>query len=249
MKKFDLPQLNLQFRYAACEDILDWTIANIYPDMAMTTSFQASGIVLISFVKKIQPDFPIYFIDTGYHFPETLEFRDRLVREWELNVITVYPDKEKHVFRLESGDPVKGELDICCQANKVEPLNRLKKRLRVSAWISAVRRDQSPDRAGLNMFMRDKAGYIRIHPLIHWTSQRIWKYIYSQNLPFHPLYDQGFTSIGCFPPACTTRSISGGDERGGRWAKTGKTECGLHLDLVEEEEEAWVQLESKEKNK
>jgi phosphoadenosine phosphosulfate reductase len=247
MHNFDPEKLNLQFRYASCDEVLKWVISNLYPDVAMTTSFQASGMVLINFLREIQPNFPIYFIDTGYHFPETLGFRDRLVQEWNLNVITVQPEKEKYELKVDSGDPIQQELDSCCHLNKVEPLNLLKRKLRVSAWISAVRRDQSSSRANFNMFMLDKAGYIRIHPLIHWDSQRVWDYIYSHKLPYHPLYDQGFTSIGCFPPSCTTRSISGDSERSGRWANTAKTECGLHLDMVEEEKDAWVRLESKEK--
>ncbi len=250
MNKFDLSHLNMQFRYAECEKVLEWVIANLYPDVAMTTSFQASGIVLISFVRKIRKDFPVYFIDTGYHFPETLEFRDRLIQEWELNVITVKPEDDQYKLELETGDPLKAALDTCCQLNKVEPLNNLKKKLDVSAWISAVRRDQSPNRAKFNMFMLDKTGYMRIHPLLHWDSRRMWKYIFSQQLPFHPLYDQGYTSIGCFPTSCTTRSISGDNERSGRWSNSGKTECGLHLDLVDEEEQAWInQLKLKERKK
>lgn len=249
MKEFDLSKLNMQFRYASCDDVLKWVITNLYPDVAMTTSFQASGMVLISFLREVQPDFPIYFIDTGYHFPETLEFRDRLMQEWGLNILTIQPEEEKFELKHTSGDPIKADLDVCCQTNKVEPLNSLKRKLRVSAWLSAVRRDQSPSRANFNMFMLDKAGYIRIHPLIHWDSQSVWKYIYSHKLPFHPLYDQGYNSIGCFPPSCTTRSISGDSERSGRWANSGKTECGLHLDMIDEEEDAWVKLESKEKKK
>lgn len=250
MKSFDLKALNMRFRYASCDEVLQWIISNLYPDVAMTTSFQSSGIVLISYLRRIQPDFPIYFIDTGYHFPETLEFKDRLIQEWNLNVITISAEEEKYVLKHEAGTLSKEKLDTCCHLNKVEPLNRLKKRLRVSAWLSALRRDQDPSRADLNMFMMDKAGYIRIHPLIHWDNQKLWQYIYSNDLPFHPLYDQGYTSIGCFPPACTSRSVTGGKERSGRWVDTEKTECGLHIDLVEEEEEAWIrQIESKEKKK
>jgi phosphoadenosine phosphosulfate reductase len=165
-------------------------------------------------------------------------------------VITILTEEEKYILKPDQKNIAKEHIDTCCQINKVEPLNRLKKKLNASAWISALRRDQNSSRADLNMFMMDKAGYIRIHPLIHWDNKKLWQYIYSQNLPFHPLYDQGYASIGCYPPSCTTRSISGGGERSGRWANTEKIECGLHLDLVEEEENAWVrQLESKEKKK
>ncbi|MFO7981587.1 MAG: phosphoadenylyl-sulfate reductase [Candidatus Aminicenantes bacterium] len=249
MKEYDLTKLNMQFRYARCEDILGWVIENIYPDAAMTSSFQASGVVLIDMIKKIQPDFPIYFIDTGYHFPETLEFRDRLIHEWNLNVKTVRSAKKKNDPQNQNKGPLyKNNPDLCCRLNKVEPLKKLKKKLKISAWLSAVRKDQNSNRLSFDMFMRDKKGYIRIHPLIHWSRHKIWQYIYAKKLPFHPLYDRGYTSIGCFPPECTKRNILEDRPRSGRWPGIDKTECGLHLDLVREEEEAWVQqIKLKEK--
>jgi phosphoadenosine phosphosulfate reductase len=249
MKEYDLKKLNMQFRYARCEDILSWIIENIYPDAAMTSSFQASGVVLIDMIREIQSNFPIYFIDTGYHFPETLEFRDRLIHEWNLNVRTIKSCQKDNNPKEENEEPLyKKDPDLCCRLNKVEPLKRLKKELNVSAWLSAVRRDQNSNRFSFDMFMHDKKGYIRIHPLIHWSRSKVWQYIYAKKLPFHPLYDRGYTSIGCFPPGCTTRSISENSPRNGRWSGIDKTECGLHLDLVREEEEAWVrQIKLKEK--
>jgi phosphoadenosine phosphosulfate reductase len=241
MRKDDLAKLNMQFRYSRCEDILNWIIENKFPDMAMTSSFQASGVVLIDIMRGIVPDFPIYFIDTGYHFPETLEFRDRLIHEWDLNVITVKPDPREKSLREAKKEPLyKRDPDRCCLVNKVEPLNRLKKRLNVTAWMAAVRRDQNSNREGFSMFMYDRQGYVRIHPLIHWSGQKIWQYIHEKKLPFHPLYDKGYTSIGCFPPECTSQNHSSSDPRKGRWTDTKKTECGLHLDLVKEEENAWI---------
>ena len=139
------------------------------------------------------------------------------------------------------------EVDLCFRINKIEPLKKLKKELGVSVWLSAVRRDQNKNRSRFSTFMLDKSGYIRVHPLIYWDREKIWQYIYSHKLPYHPLYDKGYTSIGCFPPVCTMENMSNGDERRGRWINTDKRECGLHLDLVKEEEEAWAhQLELKE---
>jgi len=249
MKNYDLAKLNMQFRYARCEDILNWVIENIYPDAAMTSSFQASGVVLIDMIREIKPDFPIYFVDTGYHFPETHEFRERLIQEWKLNVMTVRTHLKGKKSQKENGEPIyKKDPDLCCRLNKVEPLNRLKRDLKISAWLSAVRRDQNLNRAFFNMFMYDKKGYIRIHPMIHWSRHKVWQYIHAKKLPFHPLYDQGYTSIGCFPHECTTKSSSESRPRRGRWPGLNKTECGLHLDLVKEEEEAWVrQIKLREK--
>ena len=158
MKQFDLKKLNMQFRYSSCEEVLHWVVSTFYPDVAMTTSFQSSGMVLINFLRKIRPDFPLYFIDTGYHFPETLEFRDRLIQEWNLNVFSISTEKEKYILKPNQSDFAKEHIDTCCQINKVEPLNQLKKRLNASAWLSALRRDQNPSRVDLNMFMMDKAG-------------------------------------------------------------------------------------------
>lgn len=238
----------MQFRYTRCEDILNWVIENIYPDAAMTSSFQASGVVLIDMIRDIQPDFPIYFIDTGYHFPETLEFRDRLIHEWNLNVRTIKPQQKKNNPRGENKEPhYKKDPDLCCLVNKVKPLQRLKEELNISAWLSAVRRDQNSNRLSFDMFMYDKKGYMRIHPLIHWSRHKVWQYIYAKKLPFHPLYDRGYTSIGCFPSECTIRNLSENSPRSSRWPNIDKTECGLHLDLVKEEEEAWVrQIKLKE---
>lgn len=242
MEEYDPEKLNMQFRHARAEEVLNWTVEKIYPDAAMTSSFQASGLVLIHMIRTIQVDFPIYFIDTGYHFPETLEFKDRLIHEWDLNVITIKPPPLRRNSWAGNGEPLyKKDPDLCCRLNKVDPLKKIKKKLNISAWLSAVRRDQNSNRAFFNMFMYDREGYMRIHPLIHWSREKVWQYIYSHKLPFHPLYDQGYTSIGCFPPVCTTRNLLEKGPRSGRWSDTKKTECGLHLDLVKEEEEAWIQ--------
>ncbi|MBD3414949.1 MAG: phosphoadenylyl-sulfate reductase [Candidatus Aminicenantes bacterium] len=249
MKGYDLTKLNMQFRHARCEDVISWVMEKIYPDAAMISSFQASGVVLLDLVRDIQPDLPVFFIDTGYHFPETLEFRDRLIHEWKLNVVTIGPETKKKGTSKENKEPLyKKDPDLCCRTHKVEPLKRLKKRSQITAWLSALRRDQNSNRESMNMFMHDQKGHIRIHPLIHWSRNKIWQHIYAKRLPFHPLYDQGYTSIGCFPPECTTRGVSEKRPRSGRWPDSDKTECGLHLDLVKEEEEAWVQqLKTREK--
>jgi len=249
MEKYNIAKLNMQFRYARCGDVLNWIMENIYPDAAMTSSFQVSGLVLIDMIKTIQPEFPIYFIDTGYHFPETLEFRDRLIHEWGLNVKTIKPHHKEKNIQEQSKEPLyKKDPDLCCRLNKVEPLRKIKRKLKISAWLSAVRRDQNTNRSSFDMFMNDKKGYMRIHPLIHWSRSKVWEYVYAKKLPFHPLYDKGYTSIGCFPPDCTSKSVSETNPRKGRWSDIDKTECGLHLDLVKEEEEAWVrQIKLKEK--
>ncbi|MBN1938697.1 MAG: phosphoadenylyl-sulfate reductase [Candidatus Aminicenantes bacterium] len=231
----ELQKLNEQLAAAEPREILDWAIRSFPYQTAMTSSFQASGIVLIHMLRTMSFDFPIFFIDTGYHFPETIEYKNRLVREWKLNVHTIVPVMSKteqnrvHGPRLFEHNP-----DLCCRLNKVEPLDALQRELELKGWISALRRDQAETRKGLKPVMKDSHGVLRIHPLINWDRRNIWAYIDAHGLPTNPLYDQGYASIGCFPPCCTSKSEPGSDERSGRWAGKGKVECGLHSHLKNE---------------
>lgn len=231
----EIQKLNEQFAAAEPEEILGWAVRTLPYQTALTSSFQASGVVLIHMLRKITLDFPIFFIDTGYHFPETLEFKARLIREWKLNVHTIIPKISKaeqyhiHGPRLFERDP-----DLCCRLNKVDPLLALQRELGLKGWISALRRDQAETRRNLRLVMKDENGNLRIHPMLLWTRERVWAYIEKHRLPTNPLYDQGYASIGCFPPCCTSKSEPGSDERSGRWAGKGKIECGLHSQLKSE---------------
>ncbi len=228
----NLAYLNKKFKNSNTEEILEWIFENQFPDFAMTSSFQVSGVVLIYLIKKMKIDFPVYFIDTGYHFPETLEFKNRLEKEWNLNVIIIRSKISKKEQEKEYGKFLYNRNpDLCCLINKVEPLRELKRKLGVNAWISAIRRDQSQSRSDYKVFMKDPTNHIRIHPLINWTINDIWNFVNKRKIPFHPLYEKGYTSIGCFPPACTAKNKENNSEREGRWTGKKKIECGLHLDL------------------
>jgi len=225
----DLKEINAKLEDADPLEILHWALAAFPHQVGMTTSFQNSGIVLIHMLRGIAYGFPIFFIDTGFHFPETLEFKARLTREWNLNLHTIMPHLSRakldkaHGLRLYESDP-----DLCCRLNKVAPLADLRKEIGLKNWISALRKDQSETRKDLLPVMSDGEGNLRIHPLASWTRERIWAYIRENGLSYHPLYDQGYTSIGCFPPSCTSKNGLEGDERAGRWKGREKTECGLH---------------------
>jgi phosphoadenosine phosphosulfate reductase len=225
----NLQEINAKLEGAEPEEILSWALKSFPYQVAMTTSFQNSGVVLIHMVRKIAFGFPIFFIDTGFHFPETIEFKSRLTREWGLNVHTIIAQlsrkklDERYGPLLYERDP-----DLCCRLNKVAPLSNLKKEIGLKNWISAIRKDQSATRRHLAPVMTDEDGNLRIHPLVAWTGERVWAYIRDNRLPYHPLYDQGYTSIGCFPPCCTSKNGVENDERAGRWAGREKTECGLH---------------------
>jgi phosphoadenosine phosphosulfate reductase len=225
----DLEKINASLAGATPEEVLAWAFRAFPYQLAMTTSFQNSGIVLIGMVRKIAFGFPIFFIDTGFHFPETLEFKIRLTREWNLNVHTIIPQLGRKKLEKEHG-PLLYERDpgLCCRINKVSPLDNLKKEIGLKNWISALRKDQSETRKDLAPVMTDADGNLRIHPLAEWTRERVWEHIREKRLPYHPLYDQGYTSIGCFPPCCTSKNGLEGDERSGRWQGKEKTECGLH---------------------
>jgi len=228
----ELKEINDRLKLAEPETILAWALKTFPYQIGMTSSFQASGIVLIHMIRKIAFAFPVFFIDTGFHFPETLEFKNRLTREWTLNIHTIMPTTNRKKLDRDYGrylhdrDP-----DLCCLINKITPLNNLKKEIGLKNWISAVRKDQSATRKNLEPLMVDSDNNLRIHPLLNWTRDRVWAYIREERLPYHPLYDQGYTSIGCFPPCCTSKNGSEEDERGGRWEGKEKMECGLHEGL------------------
>lgn len=189
----------------------------------MTSSFQTQSVPLLGIVAQVIPDLPILFLDTGYHFPETLAFRDDLMRRWGLNVRILRPDagsvgsQGPELFRR---DP-----DLCCHLRKVEPLRRAMEGY--DAMISGIRRDQTPNRAEAGV-VEKRNGVLRIHPMLEWTEADIWEHIDNTDLPVHPLLEDGYTSVGCAP--CTRPVQIGEDPRAGRWADTAKTECGLHFD-------------------
>lgn len=211
---------------AAPEDVIRWAVSSFGSAVAMSCSFQSQSLPLLHMVSAIAPRLPVIFLDTGYHFPETLAFRDRLVAEWGLNlqVARALPQavsRQPSTTELYLRDP-----DRCCMINKVEPMQRAMQGLR--AWISGIRRDQSDLRANVGVVEDGANGLIRVHPLAAWTGRDIWKYIHDHDLPEHPLVAKGYLSVGCAP---CTRPAGPGGERAGRWQGTDKTECGLHTVL------------------
>jgi len=180
-------------------------------------------------VSQICPDLPIIFLDTGFHFPETLRFRDELQQRFGLNVVNVQSAVEKAQLLKKYGEALYSrDPDLCCYINKVGPLQRAINEMGLDALISGVRRDQTRHRGSLRVLEQQETGLLRIHPVINWTRDDLFDYIERNGLPAHPLYGQGYTSIGCAP--CTRPIRPGEDERAGRWAGTSKKECGLHLD-------------------
>jgi phosphoadenosine phosphosulfate reductase len=211
------------------EQILEWALNSI-ENLAIATSFQSSGLVILHIARSIRPEVPVLFLDTGFHFPETLEFRDRIATEWGINVMSLRGTHGSAKQQAKTYGPglYKSDPDKCCFINKVEPLQRAL--AQHEAWVSGLRRDQSPSRAGTQILepqmLPDDGEVLKIHPLAHWTRDDVADYVTEHNIPTHPLLEKGFASIGCWP--CTRAIRSEEDERAGRWEGFTKTECGIH---------------------
>ena len=183
-----------------------------------SSSFQTHSIPMLHLLSRIAPEVHVAFLDTGYHFPETLAFRDEISERLDLNLVNI----SGHEPSAGSGLYVSSET-ACCNVNKVEPLHSLLAGFDV--WVSGVRSDQTSNRAGFATVMAGPADTERYHPMLSWSADEIESYRRRFELPAHPLEELGYRSIGCAP--CT--AVPTVDDRSGRWASTGKTECGLHL--------------------
>ena len=195
-----------------------------------SSSFQSHSIPMLHILNSIAPNFPVYFIDTGFHFPETLEFRDHVTSQLNLNVknqrgatslVNQLSKEDRFLFQSDPG--------YCCTINKTQPMDSLM--MQYDIWITGVRKDQNANRSSMGYEAEGPHNTMRFHPMIHWNSKMIWEYRKMHNLPTHPLEEQGFLSIGCLP--CTQKfSLETDDGRGGRWKGMKKNECGLHTDLI-----------------
>ena len=235
-KTLDVDKLNDQFEKIQPQEILRWAIEEFRPRIALTSSFQTESVVLLHMVSQINPSLKIFFLETGWHFKETLDFKNEVVKHLGLtNVINLKADsKKKETFDAQTGGkPYEVNPDYCCQINKVQPLEEVLKDL--DAWISGIRRSQSRARKDIKILEEYQSGLFKINPLANVTSGDIWWYIKEHNLPKHPLFDKGYLSIGCWP--CTKPVQPGDDERSGRWAGKEKTECGIHTFMKPKGEE------------
>ena len=203
---------------APAEDVVRWAHDRFGAGLVLAASFQ--DVVLVHLATRIAPGIEVVFLDTQYHFPETLEFVDRVRRRYDLNLTVTSP-------RAEPDDLWRTDLEGCCGVRKVEPLNRaLAGR---AAWMTALRRCEAPTRAGAPVLAWDAGrGLVKLNPLAAWSDDDVAAYIRRHDLPVHPLTLQGYPSIGCWP--CTRPVAPGDDPRSGRWAGVAKTECGLHVD-------------------
>lgn len=197
-------------------------------DVCITCSFQAEGVLLTRLAIELDPTIPILFLDTGYHFRETLEYRDRLAREWQLNLVNLFPEKTVPEQEAEHGPLYQFAPDRCCNMRKVQPLFKAVAGYRV--WLTGLRREQAKSRAGLEesaMFaLPGGQKVLKVAPLAAWTTREVWYACEQLSIPLLPLYERGFTSIGCEP--CTSLPLDANDPRSGRWSGQ-KVECGIHI--------------------
>jgi phosphoadenosine phosphosulfate reductase len=212
----ELAELNRQFERMPAHAVIEWAVDQFHPFMCLAASM--TDAVLIDLAVKVEPSIEVVFIDTGYHFPETLETVERVRRHYGLNlrVLTVAPQP----VELWQKDPVN-----CCSTAKVEQLDRAL--LGKMAWMSGLRRAEATSRANAPIVARDLRGLVKVNPIATWADQDVSGYIADHNVPVNPLLVQGYPSIGCRP--CTRPVADGADPRSGRWAGLDKTECGLHL--------------------
>jgi len=208
-------------------EVLRWSYAQYGDDIVYACSFGIEGIVLIDLISKVKPNATIVFLDTDVHFKETYETIERVKQKYpQLTIKMQKPKLTLEQQKDQYGDELwKSHPNQCCDIRKIKPLHEALSGAK--AWISGLRREQSPTRQHTNFINRDdKFKSIKICPLIHWSWKDIWRYVSKHDLTYNPLHDQGYPSIGC--EHCTQPAFTMDDLRAGRWQGTGKTECGLH---------------------
>ena len=227
----EITQLSKQFEVLTPQEILAWAIDKFWPQIAMSSSFQTQSMPLLHMATHIRRDLLIFFLDTGYHFWDTLIFREQVASAWKLNVLDLYRDPRwNHFSRQHSRSLPLEDPDLCCYINKVQPMQKALGDMH--AWISGIRHDQTATRAHAKILELQPNGLLKINPMLNWTLADVEKYIQEHNLPVHPLLAKGYRSIGCAP--CTVAVGLSEGERTGRWAGRGKTECGLHTEMFGE---------------
>ena len=197
--------------------------------MFTTCSFQSHSLVLLHMISRIDKSIPVYFINTGYHFPETISFKDEVAAKFGMQVMDLTPPTPKNMQKgtdgrlLFASDP-----DYCCHLNKTQPVEGALKFYNI--WINGIRGDQSQERKEMDVEQQAPFGVVRFHPMLDWTAKMIYDYRKEHQLPRHPLEEKGYLSIGCEP--CTRKMDPEMMEREARWFGMHKVECGLHTDLV-----------------
>ena len=216
-------------------DILRWASDRFGERLVFATAFGAEGCVLIDLIGRNQLPIDIFTLDTGLFFEETYTLWRTLEARYGLTIRGVEPATSLSQQASEYGDRLwERNPNLCCSIRKVAPIES--ELGRVDAWISSIRRSQTPERSRARVLAWDRRfNIVKINPLVHWAKSEVWEYIQKFNVPYNPLHDQGYPSIGCWP--CTSPVSFGEPERAGRWRNCKKNECGLHSEQVMEGDE------------
>jgi phosphoadenosine phosphosulfate reductase len=210
---------------ASAEDVIRWATDTFGNRICITSSM--SDAVIVHLASSVTPGIDVLFLDTGYHFPETIGTRDAVAAVYPVNVVNVTPSRTVAEQDAELGPRLYGRNpDLCCYLRKVEPLERAL--VNYDAWFTGVRREETLSRRSTKVVEFDeKRQKIKVNPIVAWTSEQVDEYIASNGVLVNPLVYDGYPSIGC--RTCTMKVAPGADPRSGRWAGTGKTECGIHV--------------------
>ena len=232
MQKFEKSQVvewNQKLEGKSIGEILGCVFAANLGQVSMTSAFYSGDIVVQHQVMQRNKNTPVIFLNTGYHFSETLQYVQDTMKLLGGTLREMHPEKPRAEFEKMHGGPIyQSNPDACCDFNKTQPLKKALES--VNVWITALRRDQSPTRINTEVVELYREDLIKVNPLVRWTVKDIYYYLKENNIPDHPLIDKGYPSIGCAPEYCT--SPLGGNlragERGGRWKDREKIECGIH---------------------
>lgn len=226
--------LDKQFDGVTTEQVLAWAWKSFGKRAAIGTSFQGAGLVMMDLATQNGLQFPVFTLDTGLLFKETLELKQRLEDFFSFKIEAVAPDLSVEQQEDAQGPELwKREPDLCCTIRKVLPLQG--KLGELDCWITGLRRQQSDTRADIGIIelyaldRSSKRDIVKLNPMANWSREDVWKYIHDRKIPYNPLHDQGYHSIGC--SVCTRKTVNGQDERAGRWTGFNKVECGIHTFL------------------
>jgi phosphoadenosine phosphosulfate reductase len=226
LSRAEVDALADEFEDRSAQELLEWAVDRFAGKILLTCSWQHQSSILVDMLHRIGADIRIVELDTGLLFPETYETRDRLIEKYDLRIERIDPLQTVAEQEATEGPELwKRDPDHCCALRKVEPLERAL--VGMDAWITGIRRAQSVTRANARVLELDPRGVVKVQPLAGWDDADVKGYLFAHDVPYNPLHDRGFPSIGC--THCTRAIRPGEDSRAGRWADAEKTECGLHL--------------------
>jgi len=225
----ELKSLSESFESKQPQDVLTYALDHYAGRIVLACSFGAEDVVLVDMIHRLKSKTPLFYLDTDFLFAETYQLRDRIVEKYGLTpdqILHVRAELTPEVQANRYGDALwSRDPDQCCRIRKVQPLTRVL--AGYDAWITGIRRDQTPARANAGLIEWDgQFNLVKFNPLARWTNDDVWTYIRIHEVPYNPLHDRNYPSIGC--THCTAPVLPGEDPRSGRWKSQGKTECGIH---------------------